>query len=29
MRRLGTAKGQITVAPDFDELLTDFKDYIA
>ena len=29
MRRLGTAKGQIRVAPDFDEPLTDFKDYIA
>ena len=27
-RKLGTAKGQIAVAPDFDEPLADFKDYI-
>lgn len=26
-RRLGTAKGSIWIAPDFDEPLEDFKDY--
>lgn len=27
-RRLGTAKGQIVIADDFDEPLDDFKDYM-
>ena len=27
-RRLGTAKGQVKIAADFDELPEDFKDYI-
>lgn len=27
-RRLGLAKGMVTIAPDFDEPLEDFKDYI-
>ena len=28
-RKLGTAKGKIRIAPDFDEPLNDFKDYIS
>ena len=27
-RKLGSAKGLITISPDFDEPLNDFKDYI-
>lgn len=27
-RKLGSAKGQIQIAPDFDEPLDDFKDYM-